>query len=224
VQLDGKRRRRGQLNAVAPGQLFHVVDSLSKRRFLVDTGAAYSIFPHTSPEQPSGLALQGPGGQAIPCWGEKELQIQIGDRLFMWTFLLAKVDFAIIGADFLKHFRLAVDLAARQLIDTHSMSSLTGGAAQETGGGLLAAVAAAAPQYRSLFSKYPAVADTSGKLPPAKHDVEHHLLTQGPPVMSRFRRLDAAKLQAAKAEFAKMKAEGVIRWSDSTWSSPLHMV
>jgi hypothetical protein len=88
-----------QLNAVAPGQLFHVVDSLSKRRFLVDTGAAYSIFPHTSPEQPSGPALQGPGGQVIPCWGEKELQIQIGDRLFTWTFLLAKVDFAIIGAD-----------------------------------------------------------------------------------------------------------------------------
>ncbi len=63
LQLDGKRRRRGQLNPVAPGQLFHVVDSLSKRRFLVDTGAAYSIFPHTSPEQPSGPALQGPGGR-----------------------------------------------------------------------------------------------------------------------------------------------------------------
>jgi hypothetical protein len=137
---------------------------------------------------------------------------------------LAKVDFAIIGADFLKHFQLAVDLAAKQLIDTHSMRSLTGGAAQETGGGLLAAVAAAAPQYRSLFSEYPAVADTSGKLPPAKHDVEHHLPTQGPPVTSRFRRLDAAKLQAAKAEFAKMEAEGVIRRSDSAWSSPLHMV
>jgi hypothetical protein len=71
--------------------------------------------------------------------------MQIGDRLFTWTFLLAKVDFAIIGADFLKHFRLAVDLAAKQLVDTHSMRSLTGGAAQETGGGLLAAVAAAAP-------------------------------------------------------------------------------
>jgi hypothetical protein len=113
MQLDGKRRCRGQLNAVAPGQLFHVVDSLSQRRFLVDTGAAYSIFPHTSTGQPSGPALQGSGGQAIPCWGEKELELQIGVRLFMWTFLLAKVDFAIIGADFLKHFRLAVDLVAR---------------------------------------------------------------------------------------------------------------
>ncbi len=92
------------------------------------------------------------------------------------------------------------------------------------GGGLLAAVAAVAPQYRSLFSEYRAVADTSGKLPPAKHDVEHHLPTQGPPVTSRFRRLDAAKLQAARTEFAKMEAEGVIRRSDSAWSSPLHMV
>jgi hypothetical protein len=54
--------------------------------------------------------------------------------------------------------------------------------------------------------------------------VEHFLETTGPPVTARFRRLDAAKLQAAKAEFAKMEADGVIRRSDSAWSSPLHMV
>jgi hypothetical protein len=106
-----QRRRQGQLNAIAPGQLLHVVDMLTNRRFLVDTGAAYSIFPHVSAQLPSGPALQGPGGQAIPCWGEKQVQLRIGGKTFSWTFLLAKVDFAIIGADFLKHFfKLAVDL------------------------------------------------------------------------------------------------------------------
>ena len=110
MQLGGKRPCRGQLNAVAPGQLLHVVDSLTKRRFLVDTGAAYSIIPHSSTDHPVGPALQGPGGQAIPCWGERELQLQLGDRVFLWTFLLAKVDFAILGADFLRHHQLAVDL------------------------------------------------------------------------------------------------------------------
>ncbi|MFO0000703.1 MAG: hypothetical protein ACK559_06215, partial [bacterium] len=45
LQLAGKRRRRGQLNAVAPGELLHLTDELSGQRFLVDTGASYSIFP-----------------------------------------------------------------------------------------------------------------------------------------------------------------------------------
>jgi hypothetical protein len=101
---------RGQLNAVAPGQLLHVIDVLTNRRFLVDTGAAYSIFPHTSSNRPCGPALQGPGGQTIQCWGEREMQLQLGSRFFQWTFLLAAVDFAILGADFLKHHKLAVDL------------------------------------------------------------------------------------------------------------------
>jgi hypothetical protein len=145
------------LNAIAPGQLLHVTDILSNRRFLVDTGAAFSIFPHISPDRPCGPALQGPGGQAIQCWGEKEMQLQLGSRRFGWTFLLAAVDFAILGADFLKHHKLAVDLHSDQLVDTEGMCALSG----MTGcvSGLLAAVAATPPLYRFLFSDFPTVTD-----------------------------------------------------------------
>jgi hypothetical protein len=74
----------------------------------------------------------------------------------------------------------------------------------ENGGmsGLLAAVAATPPPYRFLFSDFPTITDTSGVLPPVKHDVEHFVETTGPPVTAQFRGLDGAKLQAAKAEFA----------------------
>ena len=41
---------------------------------------------------------------------------------------------------------------------------------------------------------------------------------------SKPRRLDPDKLSAAKAEFAKMEEAGIIRRSNSPWSSPLHMV
>ncbi len=57
-----------------------------------------------------------------------------------------------------------------------------------------------------------------------KHDVENFLETDGLPVTARLQLLDAAKLQAAKAEFAKMEVEGVVCRSDSAWSSPLQMV
>jgi cleavage and polyadenylation specificity factor subunit 1 len=68
------------------------------------------------------------------------------------------------------------------------------------------------------------VANTEGRLPPAKHKTLHHIKTTGPPATARFRRLDAAKLAATKADFAKLEKEGIIRRSSSTWSAPLHMV
>ena len=57
-----------------------------------------------------------------------------------------------------------------------------------------------------------------------KHRVQHFIKTQGPPVAARPRRLNCDKLRAAKAEFDKMERLGIIRRSDSPWSSPLHLV
>jgi hypothetical protein len=37
----------------------HIVDKTLQRRFLVDTGAAYSIFPSFSPGKQSGIGLFG---------------------------------------------------------------------------------------------------------------------------------------------------------------------
>ncbi len=55
-------------------------------------------------------------------------------------------------------------------------------------------------------------------------DVEHHIVTRGPPLACRFRRLDGEKLAAAKKEFLQMERDGIVRRSNSPWSSPLHMV
>ncbi len=66
--------------------------------------------------------------------------------------------------------------------------------------------------------------NASQVLPPATHGVEHHLVTSGPPIASKFRRLDGKKLAAARSEFAKMEKDGIVRRSTSPWSSPLHMV
>ena len=47
-------------------------------------------------------------------------------------------------------------------------------------------------------------------------------LFPGPPVFAKARGLDPEKLASVKAEFAKMKAAGLIQRSSSTWSSHLH--
>ena len=86
------------------------------------------------------------------------------------------------------------------------------------------AVLRAAPVYQRLLHRYSDVLNPSKLLPPTKHSVVHHVETTGRPVCSRFRRLDAGKLAAAKAEFEQMEKEGIIQRSNSCWSSPLHMV
>ena len=61
-------------------------------------------------------------------------------------------------------------------------------------------------------------------MPLVIHRVEHHIETDGRPVAARYRRLDAAKLKAAQADFREMERQGVIRQSSSNWASPLHLV
>jgi hypothetical protein len=135
----GKLGHQGRLNAVIPGSLVHIVDQLSNRRFLVDTGAIFSIFPHSSAATPSGPKLRGAAGQLIPCWGERTLNLSFQGKHFTWTFLLAAVSFPIIGVDFLRHFRLMVDPAANALVDKCSaesfatFSALTAAASADSG-------------------------------------------------------------------------------------------
>ena len=56
------------------------------------------------------------------------------------------------------------------------------------------------------------------------HDIYHHILTKGPPVFDRPRRLTPEKLREAKAEFDYMLQQGVCQPSSSPWASPLHLV
>ena len=98
--LAGKLIARGSLNAVAPGDLIYINDDISKRRFLVDTGAAFSIFPHRFSASSSGPRLFNVKGLPIKCWGEQPMTLCFGGRRFAWTFLLSDVQFPIIGVDF----------------------------------------------------------------------------------------------------------------------------
>jgi hypothetical protein len=60
-------RRRGQLNAL--GGLVYLPVSKSNTRYLVDTGAAVSVLPHSSPSPSSGQPLTGADGKPIASWG-----------------------------------------------------------------------------------------------------------------------------------------------------------
>ena len=57
-----------------------------------------------------------------------------------------------------------------------------------------------------------------------KHSITHNIVTEGNPVFARPRRFAPDKLVTAKREFDEMIKLGVIKPSDSEWSSALHIV
>jgi hypothetical protein len=75
-----------------------------------------------------------------------------------------------------------------------------------------------------VLSNFPNVVNAGKALPVPIHDVQHHIRTSGPPITSRFQRLEGAKLEAARQEFKAMEQDGIIQRSTSPWASPLHMV
>jgi hypothetical protein len=57
--MGGKLETPGRFNTIAPGVLVHVVDQICGWRFLVDTGAAFSIIPHSSSLPATGRGIVG---------------------------------------------------------------------------------------------------------------------------------------------------------------------
>jgi hypothetical protein len=154
--------------------------------------------------------------------------LQLNRQSYQWIFLRAEVRFPILRIDFLRHFDLLVDVAREQLIPRSSLWQApppprpalyaTCGTASS-----IAPPAAAGstppsqspPSWADILAEFPSVTKSFADSIPPTHGVEHHIITERRPATAKFRRLDTAKLAAAKEEFNKMLAAGIIRRSSS---------
>ena len=211
-------------------QLFFVKDTTLGRRFLIDTGAQVSVLPPASLPVGAGVSdggqlprLEAANGSSVQVVGLYRHDLRLdGGPVLSWEFVVADVATPILGADFLGHHRLTVDISHQTLRDATGqvLASGTPAAVRSLG---LRAVTADSP-YRSLLSKFPGITAKATKPTPVKHSVTHHIGTTGPPRVSRPRRLAPDRLAIARQEFEKLHRLGVIRPSKSSWASPLHMV
>lgn len=201
--------------AADPSHLFYIADSISNRRFLVDTGAAVSIVPVTAADRRLRTAdtqsFVAANGSRISAFGHRDLTVRFNGVAYKWSFAIANIKFCIIGSDFLRHNDLLVDVNGRRLLPASTV--------------LQPPVTAVTPTLPPQLVDFPDLLTPSfDEVAAAKHNVEHHIVTAGPPPHARARRLAPDKLAAAKAEFSHMEALGVVRRSDSPFASPLHMV
>lgn len=229
----GKRQPQSPVEAQVIGgsssRLLYVTDQRSKRQFLIDTGAEVSVFPATRRDklfQTQGISLKAANNSTIPTYGKRELILDIGlHRTFRWSFLIAEVSQPIIGADFLRHFCVLVDLANSCLMDTETSFTIPAKISTLISLQLnKISLVKSDNEFDTMYSEFPRVCEPLIHNPSVKHNVHHHIVTTGPPTFAKARRLSPEKSSAAKAEFDRMLASGTIQVSSSNWSSPLHMV
>jgi len=79
-------------------------------------------------------------------------------------------------------------------------------------------------KYTRLLAEFPSITRPTFSAVAAKLGVRHHIATTGPPVFARARRLVPAVMAVTKQEFSAVEKLGIIRPSNSPWSSPLHIV
>ena len=209
-------------------KIFFLKDRSFGIRFLVDTGAARSLLPATrwkalgSKLDP--IQLTAANGTPIPVYGNKHLKITINGRSYGWTFVVADVTLPLLGADFLAHYQLLVDVAGCRLVDAASLAATPMTAIPSD---FVVQVVNIAGEFAHLRSKFSDVFKPELRQQPqgvAKHGIYHRIQTSGPPVFSKFRRLAPDKLAAAKHTFAELERLGICQKASSPWASPLHIV
>ena len=228
----GKRQRQ-QLAAtgsagITHSRLFYVTDRHTKRRFLIDTGAEVSVVPPTSLDRSHprhGFQLQAANKSTIATFGERSLTLDVGlRRTCQWIFIIADVQQPILGADFLRHFNLMVDMRHCRLLDATTNVTVNGIASKAQSVSPMFAQIDTHSPYHPLLAEFPTITQPSYEDKAVKHDVTHHIETKGPPTSARARRLAPDRLNIAKHEFEHMLQLGIVRPSKSNWASPLHMV
>ncbi|GBP26297.1 Retrovirus-related Pol polyprotein from transposon 412 [Eumeta japonica] len=166
---------------------------------------------------------QPSNGTEIKTYGLKTLIVDLGlRRSFRWTFVIADVKQPILGADFLSHFKLLVDLSNRKIVDQVTKLKTIAGI-----------VKTVQPSVSTLDKNIPCLdllsessnitKHISFKETPS-HSVVHHIETTGPPVFAKARPLQPDRYRRVKEEFQTMMNMGICRPSKSPWASPLHVV
>lgn len=159
----------------------------------------------------------------IHTYGTRKLTVNLGlRRALTWPFIVADTRSAIIGADFLHHFNLLIDLRMGKLIDPLTNISVSGVTIAIHSG----SICSVNPnlKFYQILKEFTALYHDNPQVNGIQHDTSHYIETKGPPVFAKARRLSPEKLEIAKREFKFMTERGICRPSSSTWASPLHMV
>ena len=109
------------LPTLSPSRLLYVTDKRNKCNYLIDTGAAVSVLPKSCTNgtaDTGSLPLVAANNTTITTYGNCKRIVDVGlKRDYAWIFIEADIKQPILGANFLIHYSLLVDLKGRCLSD-----------------------------------------------------------------------------------------------------------
>ncbi|GFX34118.1 retrovirus-related Pol polyprotein from transposon 17.6 [Trichonephila clavipes] len=157
-----------------------LLDRKSGQKFLIDSASEICVIPPSTMNKP-------PQSNLTPAYGMVRKELNLGlRRPFIWTFIIADVSSPIIGADFLKHFNLLIDLKKKRLVDvetSHFTPCVFSNIVQPS-----ILTVDANISFKNILSEYPDLSNPSLISKSASHGTVHHIITTGPPVTARPRR------------------------------------
>ena len=168
--------------------------------------------------------LQAANGTPILSYGKRTITFTVGGTRYSWPFIIAKVTSPLVGADFLRHSGLLVDVRHKRLVQADNGSSVSLSTVARANNATVSVVQAQCTYTAWLEKDYPDLIRPTFKDSAVKHGIELTIPTSGPPVFAKARRLPPDKLAQAKQAFNSMLQAGIVRRSKSAWSSPLHLV
>lgn len=232
-----------EANAIAGGKLdaalsqaTHRVEEVTSRRlivsdrksnikYLIDSGADFSVIPPKNRNAPHQNILYAANGTPIKIYGTKIISIDFGFRRQMdWEFIIADVTKPIIGADFLYEYDLMVDIRRKRLIDNRTQLEVSGIEVRSQSEQIYTFSPDSTDFTKKMLEKFRDLTQPVkfGSTKP-KTTVQHFIETTGPPIFAKARRLNPEKYTIAKREFDYMLKYGICSPSSSQWAHPLHM-
>ena len=176
-----------ETSKLSPSRLLHVADKRNKCRYLIDTGAAVSVLPRSCANgtvDADSLPLVAANNSTIATYGTSKRIVDVGlKKEYSWTFIVADVKQPILGADFLIHYNLLVDLSGRCLRDMR-----TGLAIPVTLSSIkplsLNRIDSIRNEYTELLNQFPELTRPTMKGETVKHGITHKIVTKGHPVFA----------------------------------------
>ncbi|XP_054760367.2 uncharacterized protein LOC129266538 [Lytechinus pictus] len=152
------------------------------------------------------MTLKAVNESTIGTYGRRSITLNLGlRRKCQWVFIIADVATPILGADFLHHFRLLVDMHRYKLIDSVTGLNVKGKPSDSPRiSPVINTTDNTDPYHDLLRAEYSDITVPIYKAQALKHDVAHYIDTRGRPVNAKPRRLARDKLKIARDEFQHM--------------------
>ena len=216
INLPNKRRVHGN-------HLMYYRDHASKRVYLSDGGSQVSVIPQTATDREDSnakFALKGAGGRQIKTYGTEQIKLKLGSGYYRWTFIKADVKHAILGIDFMRH-QLLIDPSTDTLVNrtTGEVIECTPVAGASSSLNVIIQ-----DPILLLLQDRPELTSDENSFRTQKHNVVHFIHTQGGPIKAPSRQYNPAIREVIRRTFMEYLELGIVRYSNSDWSSPLAVV